>query len=190
MIPLPPRSFKRSLFTSYLDVLQRTGLLVRVRAGAGAELAALLDRPRGAGPWMPGATFDELNAALEALAGREAVRQLGLNVMKRDFTLVLEPIIHLSLSLLGASPASLFSRAHLMLAVISHGVEMKWTPAGRSGGTMQVVCGDAVPSISWAAWEGCFLYILELAAATGTVCEARSAADGRGCAVDVAWTAK
>jgi len=111
-------------------------------------------------------------------------------VMKRDFTLVLEPIIQLSLSLLGASPASLYSRAHLMLAVISHGVTMTWTPAGQSGGTMQVACGDAVPAVSWAAWEGCFLYVLELAGATGTVGEARSAADGRSCAVDVAWTAK
>lgn len=190
MSALPPRSFKRSLFTSYLEDLQANGLLSRVRALASAELAALLDQPRDTEPWITAAPIDEMNAAVEALSGREAVRQLGLAVMKGGFTKVLEPIIHLSLSLFGASPASLFTRAHLMLAVVSRGVEMKWTPAGKTSGSMQVICGDVVPPVSWAAWEGTFLYVLELAGATGTVGEARPAADGRSCAIDVSWKPK
>ncbi len=190
MSALPPRSFKRSLLTAYLRDLQGNGRLLRVRAEASAGLGELIDHPDQTEPWVSAAPLDELNAAVAALGGREAVRQLGLAVMKSGFTKVLEPIIHLSLSLFGASPASLFLRAPLMLAVVSRGVEMQWMATSRTGGTMKIVCGDPVPPLSWAAWEGTFLHILELAGASGTVGEARPAADGRSCEIDVAWTAK
>ena len=190
MSALPPRSFKRSLLTSYLQDLQSNGLLPRVRATASAGLGELIDHPGATEPWIPAAPVDEINAAVAELGGREAVRQLGLAVMKSGFVKVLEPIIHLSLSLFGGTPASLFLRAPLMLAVVSRGVEMKWTATSRTGGTMKVVCGDPVPLPSWAAWEGTFLHILELAGVTGTVGEARPAADGRSCEIEVAWTPK
>lgn len=185
-----PRSFKRSVFTSYLDELRSAGLLGEVRARASTELRALLDAPRKAEPWMGPLPLDEINTAVAALGGREAVRRLGFQVMKRGFTTVMEPIIHVSLTLLGASPASLFSRAQLMLAVTSRGVQMEWVANGPASGTMHVVCGELVPPSSWAAWEGCLLYGLELAGSSGTVGEARPAADGHSCEIDVSWTPK
>src|SRR5436190_13191147 len=139
------RSFRASLFRSYCDELRRIGIFDQVKAGASAGLKLLLDDPRQAPSWMGPEPFDELAVAIEALRGREAMRELGYRVMKTGFTAVLEPIIHLALSIAG-SPASLFSRANLMLAVVSRGVEMTWKPAGKTAGTMSVRCDDPIPA--------------------------------------------
>jgi hypothetical protein len=190
MPAVKPWSFRGTVFRSYCDELRRAGVFEKVRAGASSGLAALLDDPGRAPSWMGPAPFDEIMAAVCALRGREGVRELGYHVMKSGFTKVLEPIIHLSLSLMGASPASLLSRAHLMLSVVSRGVEMTWTQSNAHRGTMLVRCEQPIPEITWAGWEGCFLYGLELARASGTVSPARAAADGRSCEIDVSWTMK
>ena len=188
MSPTKRRSFRGSVFRSYCDELRRTGIFEKVRAGASERLKPLLDDPRKATSWIDPPAMDELTAAIHAWRGREGLRELGYHVMKSGFTKVLEPIIHLSLSL-GASPAGLFSKAALMLSVVSRGVEMSWKPSGGAGGTMSIRCQEAIPAINWTIWEGCFLYTLELARAKGTVGEARVAADGKSCEIDVGWSA-
>lgn len=182
------RSFKRSVFSSYVNELRRTGLFDEVRAAASPQLAALLDNPRSAPPWIDPPPIEELTAAVHARRGREGVRDLGYQVMKNGFTAIFEPIIHLSLTLLGTSPASLLSRAPLMLSITSRGVEMNWLPTGPSGGTMEVRCAERVPAINWIPWEGTLAYALELAGFPGTVGESRPAADGHSCEIDVSWT--
>jgi len=183
-----PRSYGRSVLRGYLTELRRAELYDQVRARASGELATCMDDPRGVPAWLGPATLDELLAIVGGLRGRDAVGELSYHTMKRGgFKSVLEPIIHLSLSVLGVSPGSLFSRAETMVSVVMRGIEMKWTPGGRASGTMRMRCETPVPEMSWAAWEGVFRWACELAGNRGTVSHARPAPDGRSCEVDVSW---
>src|SRR5258708_2476684 len=96
------RSFRGSVFRSYCDELRRTGIFEKVGAGAWERRKPLLDDPRRAPSWIEPPPMDELTAAIHKLRGRDGLRELGYHVMKSGFTKVMEPIIHLSLSL-GAS---------------------------------------------------------------------------------------
>lgn len=182
------RSYKRSVFSSYVSELRRTGLFDDVRAGASMELAALLDRPGEAPAWIGPGPFEEVTASIHSRRGREGLRKLGYQVMKNGFAAIFEPIVHLSLTLFAASPAALFSRAPLMLSVTSRGVQMKWTPTSPTGGTMEVRCAEPVPDLNWIPWEGIYLHMLEMTRASGTVGMARPASDGRSCQIDISWT--
>ena len=186
MSPARVRSYRGSLFRSYCDELRRTGSFEDVRRTASPALAGLLDDPRRAPSWIEAGPIDEVTAAIHARRGAEGVRELGYHAMKSGFTKVLEPIIHLAFSIAG-SPASLLSRAHLMLAVVARGASMEWKSAGPKAGTLTVRYEGQVPPINFIAWEGCALYVLELARAKGTVGGARVSADGKTAEIDVGW---
>jgi hypothetical protein len=180
--------FKRSVFSAYLDELRRTGHLDEVRRGATARLQHLLDHPADRPDWIEPPPFDEMAAAIHRLRGDAGLRELGFHLMK-GFNSVLGPIIHVSLSFLGGSPASLYSRAQQLLDVVASGLEMTWSPAGPSGGTMKVRCDDPVLPLHWTTWEGVFAYGLELGGASGIIDPARPALDGRSCEIDIRWAA-
>jgi hypothetical protein len=182
-----PRSFSRSVLRSHVEELHRSGRFAGVRAGASESLVALLDHPRDAQAWMDAAPFDELNAVVHGLHGRAGLRELLQHVMKSGFAKVLEPIIQLALTVFGATPASILGRSDTLLAVNTRGVWMKWASASATSGTVRVYCDDNVPPISWIAWEGILTHVVELAGASGTIGEARAAADGRSCEIDMSW---
>jgi hypothetical protein len=87
----------------------------------------------------------------------------------------------------GVAPAAILSRADSLLSVNSRGVRMKWMTATSTSGTVQVWCGEVIPPISWIAWEGIFVHVVELAGVSGAVGEARASADGLSCEIDVSW---
>jgi hypothetical protein len=182
-----PRQYTRSVWCSHVQELRRSGRLAEVRAAASDRLVPLLDRPREVPNWMDGVAFDELNAVVYGLHGREGLRELLQQVMKSGLAKVLEPIIQLALTFFGATPAAILDRADSLLAVNARGVRMKWTRATSTSGTVQVCCGEVIPPISWIAWEGIFIHVVELAGVRGTVGEARASADGLSCEIDVSW---
>ena len=188
MDPLGPRSFSRSVLRSHIDELRRSGLFDLVHAKVSPRVRALLESPRDAPAWLDGPCFDELNAAVFELRGRDGLRELLAHVMQRGLAKVLEPIIQFSLKFFGGTPASLFSRTDALLSVNARNIRMKWRPTSEAGGVVTVFCGEAVPPVSWIAWEGIFGYVITLAGSTGTVGEAGPLPDGRSCEIDVAWT--
>lgn len=188
MASLGPRSYGRSILRGFVAELRHTGIFEEVRARASRDLALLLADPRRAPAWVPVAPLDEICALVAALRGREAVREMGYHTMSDGgLAAVLAPLIQVSLSLLGRSPAALFSRAQQLASAATRGVEIAWTPEGESGGRMQVRSEEVVPELSWAPWEGGLLYLCELGRARGSVAQAVPAADGRSCTIDVRW---
>lgn len=181
--------FSRSILRGYVAEIRRLGIFDEVRASASQELLPLLVDPRRAPAWLPVALLDETIAAVGALRGRAAVREMGLRAMKDGgLATVLEPIIHLTLAVLGGNPASLFARAQMMASVIARGVAVSWTPGRGTTGMVAIQCGARVPELSWAPWEGAFLYPYDLTGSRGEVAQARPAADGRSAEIDVSWT--
>jgi hypothetical protein len=181
------RAFSRSVLRAHVHELDSSRLFETVRAGASDALAALLDDPRHAPDWLDGATFDELNACVYRLVGRDGLRKLLAGTMQWGLARAIEPIIHFVFKFIGKTPATLFSRTDSLLAISVRGVRMRWAASSASSGTIHVACKEPVPPVSWVAWEGIFGYIITLAGATGTVDDARPGDDGKSCEIDVHW---
>jgi hypothetical protein len=192
MDPLGPRRYARSVLRSYIAELRRLGILDEARARASPEILPLLDKAGRAPPWIGPEAIDEVLAVVGGPPrGRAAAREFSHQTMKGGgFPSVMEPLIHLSLSMLGVSPASLFGRAQTMASVVMHGIEMKWTSGGEASGTMRMRCEEPVPELTWAAWEGVLLWAFDLCGTRGTVAPARPSPDRRTCEVDVSWEQK
>jgi hypothetical protein len=192
MDPLGPRKYTRSVLRSYIAELRRLGILDEARARASPEVLPLLDKAGRAPSWIGPEAIDEALAVVGTPPrGRDAVREFSYQTMKEGgFPSMLEPLIHLSLSMLGASPASLFTRAQTMVSVVMRGIEMKWIPGGEASGAIRMRCEEPVPELTWAAWEGVFLWAFDLSGTHGTVAAARPSSDRRTCEVDVSWEQK
>ncbi len=188
MDPLGPRRYTRSVLRGYVAELHRLGIFDATFAGAPPEIAPLLENPGRAPSWLGPEAIDVVLTAVDKFRGREAVRDLGYHLVKhRGLASVLEPFIELSLTLTGRGPGSLFSRLPAIASVGSRGLEVRWVPASPMTGTIHIRCDDPVLDLVWAAWEGMFMYGLELGGRKGTVARARTAADGKSCEVDVSW---
>ncbi|HUJ28428.1 MAG TPA: hypothetical protein VLW85_20545 [Myxococcales bacterium] len=182
-----PRQFNRSVLRAHIDELRWRNELDAVRSRVSPAVAALLDNPRSAPAWLGGEAFDEINAAIYALHGREGLRGFLFSVMQTGLIKVLEPVIQFALNFLGSGPPAVFGRSDMMLAVNTRNVEMRWKQTSDFSGEVTVLCGEAVPPITWIAWEGVFGYILHLAAVKGTVAEAVPGADGHSARIDLRW---
>jgi hypothetical protein len=188
MDKLGPRQYTRSVLRGYVAELHRLGIFDATLASAPPEIAALLEKPGRAPPWLGPEAIDVVLTAVDKFRGREAVRELGYHLMKhRGFASVLEPFIQLSLALTRGGPGSLFPRLPAIVSVSTRGLEMRWVPAGPLNGTVHIRCDDPTLDLVWAAWEGIFVYGLELGGSKGTVARARAAPDGKSCEVDVIW---
>jgi hypothetical protein len=180
--------YSRSVLRGYVGELRRLELFDEVRARASEDLAACMDDPAAVPGWLGPATFDELLEIAGALRGREAVVEISHHAVRGGgFKAVLEPIIHLSMSILGAGPAALLSRANTMASVVLRGIELEWAPSGESSGTMRLRCETPVGEMTWAAWEGVFHWLCELAGARGTIATTRTAPDGRSHEANLSW---
>jgi len=175
----------------YVSELHRLGIFDAARARASPEILPLLDDPGRAPSWIGPEVIDEVLLSVGALRGRETVREMGYHLVKhRGLGAVLQPFIHLSLSMTGGGPGSLFSRLPAMVSVSSRGLEVRWVPATETSGTIHIRCDGPVQDLVWAAWEGMFTYAIELGGSQGTVARARVAPDEKSCQVDVSWEPK
>ena len=188
---LGPRGYRRSVFQSYVDETRRSGFFDEVRARASADLATGLDNPASTDAWLGPAYIDELLSIVAALRGRDGVRELSYQSVKRGgFGAVIEPIIQVSASILGAGPGSIFSRAQTMMSVVTRGFEARWSATSAGGGTLYLRCELPVKEFIWVAWEGVALWGCDLARVRGLVAPARASPDGRSCEIDVSWEPK
>jgi hypothetical protein len=183
--------YSKSILRGFIAELHHLGVFEEIKARASPELLPLLIDPGSAPSWQAVAPLDEINTVLGALLGRGAVRDLGYRTLKEGgLASVLEPIIHLTIAVMGSNPGSLFARMQLMASVISRGLELGWRPVGSTAGVITIRCDERVPEMSWGPWEGALRYPYDLTGYHGEVAQARPAADGRSCEIDVSWTAR
>ena len=176
------------MLRGYVAELGRLGILDQARAQASPEVLPLLEKPERAPSWIGSEAIDEMLLVVGALRGRETAREIGYHMAKdHGFAAALAPVIHVALSIMGGDPGALFSRLPIMTSLSTKGLEVSWVATAPSSGTVRIRASDPTPDLAWAAWEGIFVYGLELASAEGTVARARTAPDGKSCEVDVSW---
>src|SRR3989442_2077917 len=138
MSSLGPRQFRPSVLRAYADELEPRGILKEVKRRLSPQAFDALDGARK-GNWFGGEILDELHSHVEAIQGREAVREIGLALIKSGgIGKVVSPIISFALGFVGAGPDSIFSRLPSMGQVMAKGLSFEWIPRGKHAGTVRL----------------------------------------------------
>ncbi|MCI0569406.1 MAG: hypothetical protein L0Y66_01510 [Myxococcaceae bacterium] len=175
------------LVRNYRAALDGLGLLAAVRARVSPAAARLLTEPPPFMAWVPERWFFEVLLALEAQAGREGCRQLGLHGARLMTGGVMAPLVRTSAAVFGPTPSALLSRMGTLCLMIVRGVTFAFVQDGHRKGTLTLRYPAPVPSAFYAGYEGACLHVLELCRTTGEVATVRLAEEGRTGHIDVRW---
>jgi hypothetical protein len=184
---LGPRKLNRGVLRAHVEALRRTNQLSAVLALCSPKVVAILQNPRAAPAWLGGDVYDEINDAVYQLHGRAGLRRFLVEVMQSGLIKVLEPLIQFAFKFVGSGPPALLSRSDLLLSLNTRDIEMEWKQTSAGSGEMIVRFGDWAPPTAWMAWEGVFIFLLQIANATGTVGEAVPLHEGYSARIDVRW---
>ena len=168
MPPLEPLT-RGASFGAYVEKLRERRALDAVLDRVVAETRPLLVHPPALSEWLPLRHNVNLFVAYEAFAGADAVRSLAYDATRDLIADQLRPVVELALSTFGASPATIFARADLLLRFSIRGQKVTYAGWGGTGGAIEFrVLGLRPPRVFYEAWAGLVLYVIELCGKTGT----------------------
>ena len=112
--------------------------------------------------------------------GEDAVRRFSLEVTRDGYGPMVRQFIETLLGLIGASPATIFSRFGAIGGNgTEHGTEYSYTALSPRSGEMVVRLAEPAPHLVFVAWEGIFQFAFELTREKGTVAPVQVSEGGR-----------
>jgi len=157
-------------FGAYVEKLRDRRALDAVLDRIAPETRPLVLHPPVATEWLPLRHNVNLFVAYESIAGADGVRQMTYEATRDAIAPPLQPVVELALATFGASPATIFARADLLLRFSVRGQKLTYTGWGSTGGALEFrVMGLRPPRVFYEAWAGLVLYVIELCGKTGTV---------------------
>lgn len=168
--PSTPRQAAGSLFRSLLDFVYARGLFEKVHAQVSATTRERMDHPPFMLAWLPSEPVDEIESALLALAGREALLDLGLFLARNQGRTVVQPLLQMALSVFGQTPAAVLGHLDWFFGVTARGIDFEWEPLGESAGIVRArFRGAGVPEAAYDVLEGTLRFVPELCKRKGSV---------------------
>lgn len=119
-----------------LALVAEGGLRDRVYGRASSAVRALFDDPPLASAWVDGGCMDEIEQILLEEAGVEKLQSISRGAALRGMGPMLRPIVEGLLRVFGASPASLASRAGMIVSQSAKGIEAGYTSTGATSGVL------------------------------------------------------
>jgi hypothetical protein len=167
----PSRPLTRGIsFRGYAENLARKPERDLVLAGVAPQTRALFEHRPEAYEWLDLAVNLDLFTAWERVAGAPAVRRMAYEAARDGISSYLRPVIELLLTTFEASPATLLTRADLLLRFYIRGQSLTYFPTGERAGTLHFrVAGLDPPRIFFEVWAGIILHAIEMCGARGAV---------------------
>ncbi len=157
-----PLEVASSSLTGLSKALVRAGLLDEVLAALPEPARAAMKAPNEQ-RWWPGSMFSEINRVIIRLRGMEVYEQICNDLVRRGLGPIAEPLVKVTVALLGATPGLLLSRMGSLAGVSMKGPTFEWKAADKNHGTLTVkylAPIDAPPIV--AGWKATFQYLFEL----------------------------
>lgn len=175
------------LARSYRKTLSELSLLTPLCTRVSPATARLLSEPPGPMAWSSAHWVLELDAALCTLTNRDTCRQVGLMMTRDAVGGVLAPMARTALALFGSTPAKLYPRVPLYMAMFLRGLALDYAPTDARGGTLTLDSDLPMNEGYLGVWEGVFLFVQEACGAWGQVRPARLAPDALRASLCVSW---
>lgn len=184
----PRREVLGTLLRAMLAHLEAKGLLAKVKAAVPLETRLLFDAPPGPMRWVPAEHFDQTYAALEQVAGRAALVELGATMSRTAGGSFIAPVFRMALSLFGREPASVFANLDRFWTVATRGLSFAWTSDGARSGRVVATFGAPRPLPACIpVLEGNLSYGFELTDAKGKFELVEVSADGQRVTLRASW---
>jgi len=153
----PTWQVKATYLVSFVGAADALGSLKAVRPLPDAATQEMIDRPSAPASW-PGPQFIGLLQALEAQAGREAVKAAAIRGSRERMGPIVRPLAGVVLSLAKVPMLSLLSELDNFVSAGVQGIESKFerNREGRPGGHVTFTFPQPVPAVMSVTWHGLF----------------------------------
>jgi hypothetical protein len=156
-------------FRALCDFLDERGLREQVRARVSAETQALFDKPPRALTFLPSRPIDELETALQTLAGPQACVDAGVAVARPLGWTLLQPVLRLVFTLFGQSPEPVFSNLDRFFSLVTRGIDFSWEGGNHEGTVLAKFAGEDAPEAAFHVLRGTLLFAFEVSGTVGEV---------------------
>jgi hypothetical protein len=169
MPPDAPRQGLGSFFRALMDFVDERGLREQVRAAVSPATRTVIDDPPHSLSFIPSTPIDEIESALQGLAGNEALAECGIACARPLGWSLLQPIIRMAFMLFGQSPEPIFSNLDRFFSMVTRGIAFSWEPAEKGGTILTRFSGEGTPEAAFHVLRGTLLFVYEVSGTVGEV---------------------
>jgi hypothetical protein len=162
------------------------GLLEPVLAKVPPETRAIADNPYGQRwhPWQHGAA---LATAVVEVAGPQALEDITFVMARDSFGPILTPMLKVALTLMGMSPAAVFSRVDQSIKPAVQGVTARYDSTGPTSGAVSFEYPVVPPAYADTSWRGGLRFMFHLVGLEGRIAPCERLEGGRVLRYALTW---
>src|SRR3954447_18166644 len=164
-----PRQGLGQFFGALMEFVDARGLREQVRAAVSPPTQQVIDHPPRALSFIPSTPIDEIETALQKLAGNDALIECGIACARPLGWTLLQPVLRMALTLFGQSPEPIFSNLDRFFSMVTRGITFSWTAKEKSGAVSARFAGEGTPEAAFHVLRGTLLFVYELSGTVGTV---------------------
>lgn len=164
-----PRQGLGSFFRALMDYVDKRGLREQVRTAVSEKTRGVIDNPPKALSLIASGPIDEIQAALQQLAGKEALVECGMACARPLGWSVLQPVVRMAFTLFGQSPSPIFGNLDRFFSIVTRGITFTWEAAEKAGAITARFAGAGTPQAAFHVLRGTLLFVYELSGTVGEV---------------------
>jgi hypothetical protein len=166
-----PRQGIGQFFRALCDFLDERGLREQVRAAVSPQTRELIDKPPRTLAFLPSLPIDELETALQTIAGAEACVDCGLACARPLGWTLLQPVLRLVFQLFGQSPEPVFANLDRFFSLVTRGITFAWArdEGSPTGTVLARFDGEGTPEAAFHVLRGTLLFAFEVSGTVGEV---------------------
>ncbi|MGZ6123463.1 MAG: hypothetical protein ACXWLR_00800 [Myxococcales bacterium] len=164
-----PRQGLGAFFRALMDYVDERGLRDQVRGLVSEQTKAVIDDPPRALSFIPSTPIDEIEVALQKLAGDEALVECGIACARPLGWSLLQPVIRMAFMMFGQSPEPIFSNLDRFFSMVTRGITFTWAPGEKGGSVSARFAGEGTPEAAFHVLRGTLLFVYELSGTVGEV---------------------
>ncbi len=130
--------FSGSTFRAYLSGLDTLGLRPVVRMMVPEHVKRMMDTPPPATAWVEGDELPLIFNAVVKVQGLDGMRALGYEATRGTVGRFLKPLMQMTLTKHGNSPAALFANLGPLCRSLFQGLEFQYTPDSKRSGKLLI----------------------------------------------------
>src|SRR4051812_4714366 len=164
-----PRQGLGTFFRALLDFVDERGLRDQVRGLVSEATRELIDKPPRPLSFLPSTPIDEVEAALQKLAGDEALVECGIACARPLGWSMLQPVIRMAFMLFGQSPEPIFANLDRFFSLVTRGITFSWEPGEKAGTVLSRFAGEDTPDAAFHVLRGTLVFVYEVSGTVGEV---------------------
>jgi|1186.fasta_scaffold34400_2 hypothetical protein len=164
-----PRQGLGQFFGALMEFVDARGLREQVRAAVSPPTQQVIDHPPRALSFIPSTPIDEIETALQKLAGNDALIECGIACARPLGWTLLQPVLRMAFTLFGQSPEPIFSNLDRFFSMVTRGITFSWQSGEKGGSVLARFAGEGTPDAALHVLRGTLIFVYEVSGTVGEV---------------------